>query len=137
MFLYRVFALIVISTIAGCARKASTESRPIAAGTASRSSDVISAAELAAPSVVNGDALEAVRRLRPRFLSARGASSIRVAGAGAVHVSIDGGNLLTVSHLSRMRPGDISEIRYLNASEATQRFGTNAAMGGVLLVKSR
>ncbi|MEO7360075.1 MAG: hypothetical protein ABI120_07090 [Gemmatimonadaceae bacterium] len=84
-----------------------------------------------------GDALEAVRRLRPRFLIVRGASSIRTPDAGAVHVSVDGGALQAVSILSRMRTGELAEIRFLNASEAAQRFGTASGTGAVLVVKTR
>jgi hypothetical protein len=78
-----------------------------------------------------------VRRLRPRFLMTRGGASVKNSTAGSVHVSIDGGPLLTVDNLSRLRPSQIAEIRYLNASDAAQRFGTNAASGSVILVKSR
>ena len=120
----------------GCARS-SGGGAPSTATTASRGSDVITAQELADASVSAGDALEAVRRLRPRFLATRGSGSIRIASAGSVHISVNGGPLLTLTELSRMRPGEIAEIRYLNATEATQRFGTLAGGGGVLLVKSR
>ena len=57
--------------------------------------------------------------------------------AGSVHVSVDGGPLLTVDNLSRLRPTQIAEIRYLNSSDAAQRFGTSAASGGVILVRSK
>jgi hypothetical protein len=67
----------------------------------------------------------------------RGGSSVKNTTAGNVHVSIDGGPLLTVDNLSRLRPNQIAEIRYLSASDAAQRFGTNAASGGVIVVTSR
>jgi hypothetical protein len=97
---------------------------------------VITAEELADPSVAAGDALEAVRRLRPRFLMTRGGSATS-STAGNVHISVDGGPLLTLDNLSRFRPSQIAELRYLNASDAAQRFGTNAGSGGVILVKTR
>ncbi len=98
---------------------------------------MITAAELSDPSVASGDALEAVRRLRPRFLAFRGTQSIRMAEAGQVHLSIDGGPLQAISNLSRMRPTELKEIRYLNSSAAAQQFGTTAGSGGVILVRSR
>ena len=98
---------------------------------------MITATELASANVSSGNALDAVRRLRPRFLATRGSGSIRAADAGTVHVSLDGGPLQAVSFLSRMRPGEIAEIRYLSASQAAQQFGTNSGTGGVMLVKSR
>lgn len=104
---------------------------------AARKSDVITAEELADPSVSAGDALEAVRRLRPSFLVTRGASSIKNTTAGSVHVSVDGGMLGTLDNLSRLRPNQIVEIRYLSAADAAQRFGTSAGSGGVIVVKTR
>ena len=106
-------------------------------GTTARRTDVITAEELADPTVSSGDALEAVRRLRPGFLMSRGASSIRDPSAGSVHVSIDGGSLGTLDNLSRLRPNQIAEIRYLSAADAAQRFGTSAGSGGVIVVKTK
>ena len=132
----RICATAVLLCFVACAGQQSAPGRAI--GTeASRGSDVISASELANPSVSSGNALEAVRRLRPRFLATRGSGSIRAADAGSVHVSLDGGPLQTVNFLSRMRPSEIAEIRYLSASQAAQQFGTNAGTGGVMLIKSR
>jgi hypothetical protein len=130
-----MFTAVLMVTIVGCgpSHKASTST----GASASRGSDVITAEELAHPSISSVDALEAVRRLRPRFLAVRGTVSMRVADAGSVHVSVDGGPLVTVSYLSRMRPSEIAEIRFLNANDAAQRFGTNAGSGSVLLIKSR
>lgn len=110
---------------------------PAAASTATRRTDVITAEELADPSVAAGDVLEAVRRLRPSFLMSRGASSMKNTTAGSVHVSIDGAPLLSVDNLSRLRPAQVAEIRYLNATDAAQRFGTSAGSGAVILVRSR
>ena len=110
---------------------------PATPASATRRTDVITAHELADPSVAAGDALEAVRRLRPSFLITRGASSLKNATAGSVHVSIDGAPLLTVDNLARLRPAQIAEIRYLSATDAAQRFGTSAGSGAVILVRSR
>lgn len=132
---WRICATLLLTFAVGCAKNKATATHSSSSG--ERASDVITAAELAEPSVSNGDALAAVRRLRPRFLTGRGSGSVRASDAGSVHVSLDGGPLQTVSFLSRMRPGEIAEIRYLNASEAALRFGTIAGTGGVMLVKSR
>lgn len=103
----------------------------------SRQADVITATELTDPALGSANLYEAVRRLRPRFLSSRGPSSIANPSAGTVHVSVDGGPLSAVSVLASFLPNTIAEVRYLNAGDATQRFGANANGGGVLLVKSR
>ncbi|MDB4892283.1 MAG: hypothetical protein JWL61_4138 [Gemmatimonadetes bacterium] len=136
MFNKRVYFSAVLVTAMACASGSAAGDPGTAAG-AGRNADVISAAELADPAIASGDALEAVQRLRPRFLMTRGAISAKNSSAGSTHVSVDGGPLLTVDALSRLRPSQIAEIRYLSASDAAQRFGTNAASGGVILVKSK
>ena len=137
MFTLRVcsallFSVCMCGSMSGCA----SSGAPTVASAPSRGSDIITAAELSDPSLT-GDALDAVRRLRPRFLVKRGAQSIRAPEAGDVHVSVDGGPLQALSMLSRFRPIEIAEIRYLNSSDAAQRFGTTAGSGGVILVKSK
>lgn len=132
--------LLITSALAvtlGCTSNPAPGGDPGATSTATRRTDIITADELADPSVSTGDALEAVRRLRPSFLVSRGASSMKNTTAGSVHVSIDGAPLLTVDNLSRLRPAQIAEIRYLNATDAAQRYGTGAGSGGVILVRSK
>lgn len=133
----RMGATLLLVAAMACASGSSSASDPNAPATASRNADVITTEELADPSVSSGTALEAVQRLRPRFLMTRGAVSGRNTSAGSVHISVDGGPLLTVDNLSRLRPSQIAEIRYLNSSDAAQRFGTSAASGGVILVRSK
>jgi len=136
MFNKRIYFSALLVAAAACAGGASSASEGTAVGPG-RNADVITASELADPAIASGDALEAVQRLRPRFLMTRGAMSVKNSTAGSTHVSVDGGPLLTVDALSRIRPSQILEIRYLSASDAAQRFGTNAGSGGVILVKSK
>jgi len=136
MFNKRIYFSALLVAAAACAGGGSPATEGSAVG-AGRNADVITAAELSDPAIASGDALEAVQRLRPRFLMTRGAMSVKNTTAGSTHVSVDGGPLLTVDALSRLRPSQILEIRYLSASDAAQRFGTNAGSGGVILVKSK
>ena len=127
----------VLALEAACTSNPAPVGDPAPVSTATRHTDIITAEELAEPSIAAGNALEAVRRLRPSFLMSRGASSMKNTTAGSVHVSIDGAPLLTVDNLSRLRPSQIAEIRYLNAADAAQRYGTSAGSGAVILVRSR
>jgi hypothetical protein len=102
-----------------------------------RDPNVISAKELADPAVSSGDALSAIRHLRPNFLIVRPSGSIQSPNAGSVHVSIDGGTLLTTDELKELRVADLKEIRYLNPTDAAKRFGTLSGTGGVILVQTR
>lgn len=132
----RLCVAAALALVAACTSNPAPVGDPAPASTATRHTDVITAEELADPSIAAGDALEAVRRLRPSFLMSRGASSLKNT-AGSVHVSIDGAPLLTVDNLSRLRPAQIAEIRYLNAADAAQRYGASAGSGAVILVRSR
>lgn len=103
-----------------------------------RNPDVITAAELADPMVATGSTYDAIRRLRPKFLMTRGGTSIQNPTAGqVVHCSVDGGPLQTLDLLNRIRPNEISEIRYLSSTDAGQRFGVSAGGAGVILVKTK
>lgn len=133
MFSKRIFTTVLIVAAMACSSNPTPGSGP----ERSSNADVITAAELADPTVQSGDALQAVQRLRPRFLMARGKSSGSNASAGSVHVSIDGGPLMAVDNLSRYSPNAITEIRFINSIDAAQRWGSSAGSGGVILVKSK
>lgn len=101
-----------------------------------RSPDVISQAELADPAVANLNAYEAVRRLRPNFLIARGVRSVD-GPAPEVKISIEGGPLQQLSMLKEFSARQVKELRYLSASDARERFGTGSDAGPVIVVKRR
>ena len=138
MFTQRFCASALILMATACASGSGTASgaegapeRPVV------NQDVITAAELAEPGVASGDALQAVQKLRPRFLMARGQMSVKNTTAGSVHISVDGGSLQSVDQLSRYLASQIAEMRYINSTDATQRFGSTAGSGAVILVKSK
>ena len=131
----RVCAATLLFLAAGCTANPAPGTDASAA--AMKNPDIITAAELEDSQVASGDVLQAIQRLRPRYLMSRGSVSGQKADAGTVHVSIDGGALLTLDNLTRLRPTAIAEIRYLSATDAAQRFGTAAGSGGVILVKSK
>ena len=106
-------------------------------GKPARNPDVITAEELAAPEIAAGDALAAIQRLRPRFLMVQGQKSSSNTSAGSVKISIDGAPLLAIDNLHNVQASSIKEIRYLSSSDASQRFGTAANAGAVILIKSK
>lgn len=132
----RRLSIAAVAVVMACASGQAAPEVSAAGGAPSRNVDVITEAELADPAVASGDAYDAVQKLRPRFLMTRGAVSAR-AGGGATRLSIDGGPLLALDGLRSMRPSQLTEIRYLSASDATQRFGAASASGSVILVKLR
>lgn len=142
MFTQISTAAVLVAALA-CASGSSSSEGSSPSGSSSTTSavprrpDVITAEELAGPSVVDGSALDAVRRLRPNFLMTRGTTSMQNPTAGNVHVSVDGGPLQTVDFLSRLQAREVAEIRYLSPSDAAERFGVATESGGVIVVKSK
>ena len=112
----------------------------------SRNRDVITRDELSKPSVVNMTVLDAVRSLRPQFLTNRGMNTIPAkkedgtqvvdGESGKVHASIDGNKIVPLEELSGIRAGNVVEIRLLSPAAAMQRFGGASRQGPVILVKT-
>lgn len=96
------------------------------------SPDVISQQELENSSLVGASVIDAVRRLRPRFLVGRSPGTVGL--SGELLASTDGHTLVEVSELGRIKVEQVSEIRYLSLPDAAQRFGTRGTMGPVLMV---
>jgi hypothetical protein len=117
---------------------------------ATRNRDVITKAELEGPSVRNMTVLDAVRSLRPHFLTNRGLNTVPAKEAndpingkqltdqesGKVHASIDGNKIVPIEELSSLRAGTVVEVRFLSPAAAMQRFGGTARQGPVILVKT-
>jgi hypothetical protein len=93
-----------------------------------RRSNLITAEELSELSVSN--AYEAVRRLRPAWLQARGRSGLPVVYRNNARWGGDPRSLESI------RINVINEMRFLSASDATTRYGTGFT-GGVILVATR
>jgi hypothetical protein len=106
-----------------------------AAGTAGRTGDVVTRAELAEQSLGGTTLLDAIGRVRPRFLNERGTNLH--GESEAAQVSINGGALTALSGLSRFQAADVDEVRYLSAADANLRFGLPSGMRPVLLVTLR
>ena len=137
MLIKRISAIALLLVYTACASGSAASTTDGSTPSASTNPDVITAAEIAAdPTIAAGDAMQAVQRLRPRFLMARGNPGGSKSG-GVVHASIDGGPLVTTDNLSRYSASSIVEIRYVNATDAAQKWGTITAGAGVIMLKSK
>jgi hypothetical protein len=96
------------------------------------SSNVITAEELAA--VEAPTVYEAVERLRPHFLRGRGTTSMRNAQPALPVVYYAGVRQGGIEMLRQLRTRDVVEVRYLNASDATTRYGTDHTGGAIVVV---
>ncbi len=81
------------------------------------------------------DAFELVQRLRPDFLRERGAMSLTQGRALAV-VYLDGVRRGGPDALKTIRSNEVQEIRFVSATDATTRWGTDHS-GGAIEVKLR
>jgi hypothetical protein len=87
-------------------------------------------------SVSATDAYEAVQRLRPEWFRRRGQTSLQNQSAGAVVVYLDGVRFGGPRSLEAVRAESVVHMEYLDASDATTRFGTGHG-GGAILVTTR
>ena len=97
------------------------------------------------PNVIFGDELasrstltarQAIEQLRPQFLRIRGTTTLGNAQtADVIWVYFDGTRMGTVDVLNNIGVHEIREIRYLNPSEATNRYGTGHVQGAILITR--
>lgn len=69
---------------------------------------------------------DVIRRLRPRWLRAR--------GGGTPQLIMDGARMGSLEGLSAISVADVDSLRYLSAADATMRFGTNFPNGAIEVV---
>jgi len=84
----------------------------------------------------SADAYNVIERLRPGWLRTRGRSSIQHPTAHHPVVYLDSVRYGGIESLRQISSDAIRDIRFINASDATTRYGTGHA-GGVILVRSR
>lgn len=142
-----VSVFLIMAAASGCAGR--TASPATGAGEAERAPrgnrDVISQEELADPGLKAQNLLNAIRTLRPQFLSDRGQQSYKCASpgdcqmdpdAGKVHVSVDNGRILPLQELENIHTATVREVRFLNQAAAMQKFGGAARSGPVIMVST-
>ncbi len=104
-------------------------------GPSGRSRNAIANEELMA--VPHSSLYEAVRALRPRWLQARNSATLRDPMPQTPRVYLDGQPFGGIYDLRSLLPGDVGEVRYLSASDATTRFGTNHLAGAIIVTTRR
>ena len=118
-----LYLFAAITTVMACA---STGGR---ASTGNR--DVLTREEIMGTSA--SDLLEVVRRLRPSWLRTRGVSSAQ--GGAQIAVFMDGVRMGdSPRFLSSLRPENVIEMRYVNARDATTRWGTGFPSGVIEVI---
>jgi hypothetical protein len=96
-----------------------------------RNPDVISMQEIEATTDAH-DAYELVKRLRPLWLTMRGVGSINLPVA-ELAVYVNGVRMGGPDALRDIPRTGVAEMRFLRATDATQRFGTGHENGAILV----
>lgn len=118
----KLLPLAVVVLLTACASASGGD------GTARRgNSNLITSAELEA--VAQLSALEAIQRLRPQWLRGR-------AGSPDPVVFLDGSQMGDLRVLDTVSASGVQEMRFLNSSDATTRYGTGFG-GGAIQVRTR
>ncbi len=99
-----------------------------------RNANLITADEIATLGGRAETALQIVEQLRPAMLRPRGGAT---SGAEPIATYVDGVKVGDVEGLRSVQAAMISEIRYLNPNDATQRFGTGHTSGAIVIVTKR
>lgn len=125
-------AFLAITLLTGaCATVKTSDEVEAGAASGGSFSSVITRDELSAQALLGSNAYDAIQRLRPGYLMDRRTGN-RVSQQ-PIQLSVNGGVLTPVNSLSRIPVSVISEIRYLNTGEASQKFGSRAN-GPVILI---
>ena len=127
-------ALLLAASTAGTACTTGGATEGGGPATAPRRSNVITAEEIATSQTAT--AYDAVRELRPQWLQARGPDLVTARGRPGARVAIDDVIRGRLDELRAVRVGNIQEIRFISASDATTRWGTGG-QGGVIEIITR
>jgi hypothetical protein len=117
-------ASVAVAAMSGCASTGS--------GTApARSSDVITQEELIA--YVGDDLHLVIRRLRPQWTRPR--TGRTMTQQIDVSLVVDGMRWHNLTRLREISVADVAEVRFLDALDATTRFGSDMAGGAIIVVR--
>ena len=117
------------------AATASTSAASAAPRLARGSANVIIESEIAASSARN--ALELIQQLRPTMFRGRNGATDEQPGGVEMGIYIDGTRASSRDMLTGVLSPTIREIRYINAADATTRFGTGHPLGAILVSTKR
>ena len=129
--LHRAALALTVTAVAACGSAQSTARQ--SSSTVRKSEASITAEEIATTPANN--VYDAVQRLRPQWLT-----STRIRGGAPgeeLVVYLDGNRYGNLASLRQISVGGVQEVRYYNASEATNRFGTGHTGGAILVMMSK
>lgn len=124
-------ALLMVTAACGATRSAARSS---ASPFGNR--DLITYEEIKANKTPGWSAYDLIAQMRPHFLRSRGATSFRDPTPVRAVVYLDGVFYGKLDALKTLNIEEIREIQFINAGDATTRFGTDH-LGGAILISTR
>jgi hypothetical protein len=130
----KILCSIAAVAVLGCAGR--TPDPTVTANT--RRTSVLSADEIASAHADVNTAYEAVARLRPNWLTAKGVTSNAYdAGTEYATVYVDGQRYGDLNSLRGIQAFHVGSIRYYDVTQAGARFGIRAGSSGVIEVSMK
>lgn len=120
--------LIAVAAILGCAPASSTLDTT-GASAIPRRANALTDGEIAAEHADIGTAYDAIARLRPNWLFARG---VATQGTEFAAVYVDGNPHGDLNSLRSIPAYHVAEMRYYDITQAGARFGIRGGTGGVI-----
>ena len=122
---HRSTSMITLLLMVGCASTG--------AGSGRSSRGILTQADLLETSEAN--LFEAIQRLRPQWLRARGSNF--EGRARAPTVFLDGSRRGEVDFLQQIDVSDVLDVRFLSSADAATIYGTTTGTGGAIQVRTR
>lgn len=134
----RALVCATLLAVAACGGGAGGTAQPSTTTRVRGSANVITEAEINSAAYQN--ALEVVQNLRPSMTVARGVGADRsglLATTIPIVVYMDDVRLGEIQSLVNIPANRVKEIRFLNAGDATTRYGTGHSSGVILVTTKR
>lgn len=130
-------ATVAVLACAGGSQGGGGAAAPAAAAgaTSRRQGNVITSEEIAKSS--GSTALDVVRQLRSHWLITRGVAGANDPGAGGIMVYVDGVRRGGLESLEQIGIEQVGQIRFLDANNATTRYGTGHPNGAIEITTKR
>lgn len=120
-------AILCTCMLAGCAG-ATTQS-----GSGAARSTMLTHDELAKTN--SNNLYDAIKKLRPEWLTSRGPTSVTDATPSTVDVYMNGSELGGIDYLREVSTLDVSAVRYWDPGQASARFGMGHPSGVIELIR--
>ncbi len=125
--------LVAVAAIIGCAPSPGTSE--MGRASAPRKANILTADEISAAEADATTAWDALVRLRPIWLTARGPNSFYGTATDKPTLFIDGQQYYDTAPLRTIQANQVADIRYYRPDEAGAVFGVRAGSAGAIEVR--